>query len=37
MLVWSVLLGFVALLVVSVAQMAALLPDYAEPAEDLIN
>ena len=37
LLVWSVLLGFVALLVVSVAQMAALLPDYAEPAEDLIN
>ena len=37
LLVWAVLLGFVALLVVSVAQMAALLPDYAGPAEDLIN
>ena len=37
LLVWTVLLGFVALLVVSVAQMAALLPDYAEPAEELIN
>jgi AI-2 transport protein TqsA len=37
LLVWSVLLGFVALLVVSVAQMAALLPDYAGPAERLIN
>jgi AI-2 transport protein TqsA len=37
LLVWSVLLGFVALLVASVAQMAALLPDYAVPAERLIN
>jgi predicted PurR-regulated permease PerM len=37
LLVWSILLGFVALLVVSVAQMAALLPDYAGPAEELIN
>lgn len=37
LLVWSVLLGFVALLVVSVAQMAALLPDYAGPAEELIS
>jgi predicted PurR-regulated permease PerM len=37
LLVWSVLLGFVALLVASVAQMAALLPDYAVPAELLIN
>jgi predicted PurR-regulated permease PerM len=37
LLVWSVLLGFVALLVASVAQMAALLPDYAIPAERLIN
>jgi predicted PurR-regulated permease PerM len=37
LLVSSVLLGFVALLVASVAQMAALLPDYAGPAEDLIN
>jgi AI-2 transport protein TqsA len=37
LLVWAVLLGFVALLVLSVAQMAALLPDYAGPAEDLIN
>ena len=37
LLVWTVLLGFVALLVVSIAQMAALLPDYAEPAERLIS
>jgi predicted PurR-regulated permease PerM len=37
LLVWTVLLGFVALLVASVAQMAALLPDYAEPAEQLIS
>jgi predicted PurR-regulated permease PerM len=37
LLVCSVLLGFVALLVVSIAQMAALLPDYAEPAERLLN
>jgi predicted PurR-regulated permease PerM len=37
LLVWSVLLGFVALLVASVAQMAALLPDYAVPAQRLIN
>jgi AI-2 transport protein TqsA len=37
LLVWSVLLGFVALLVACVAQMAALLPDYAVPAERLIN
>ncbi|SOC49773.1 Predicted PurR-regulated permease PerM [Blastococcus aggregatus] len=36
-LVWSVLLGFVALLVVSVAQLAALLPDYAGRAEELID
>ena len=36
-LVWSVLLSFVALLVLSIAQMAALLPDYAGPAEVLIN
>ena len=36
-LVWSVLLGFVALLVLAVAQMAALLPDYADRAEVLIN
>ena len=33
----DVLLAFVALLVLSVAQMAALLPDYAGPAEVLIN
>src|SRR5688500_7071888 len=37
LLVWSVLLGFVALLVACVAQMAALLPAYAVPAERLIN
>ncbi|TFV51689.1 AI-2E family transporter [Blastococcus sp. TF02A_35] len=37
LLVWAVLLGFVALLVVSVAQFAALLPDYADQAQVLIN
>lgn len=36
-LVWSVLLAFVALLVLSAAQLAALLPDYADQAEVLIN
>ena len=36
-LVWTVLLSFVALLVLSIAQMAALLPDYAGRAEILIN
>jgi AI-2 transport protein TqsA len=36
-LVWAVLLAFVALLVVSAAQLAALLPDYADQAETLIN
>ena len=36
-LVWTVLLAFVALLVVSAAQLAALLPDYAGQAEILIN
>ena len=36
LLVWSVLLGFVALLVVSIAQFAALLPNYAGEAEALI-
>ena len=36
-LVWSVLLSFMALLVLSIAQMAALLPDYAGRAEVLIN
>jgi AI-2 transport protein TqsA len=36
-LVWSVLLSFVGLLVLSVAQMAALLPDYTDRAEVLIN
>jgi predicted PurR-regulated permease PerM len=36
-LVWTVLLGFVALLVLSVAQLAALLPDYAERAQSLLN
>ncbi|MBJ7454154.1 MAG: AI-2E family transporter [Blastococcus sp.] len=36
-LVWAVLLGFVALLVISVAQLAALLPDYSDRAEELIN
>jgi predicted PurR-regulated permease PerM len=36
-LVWAVLLAFVALLVASAAQLAALLPDYADQAEILIN
>ena len=36
-LVWAVLLAFVALLVVSAAQLAALLPDYTGQAEVLIN
>lgn len=37
LLVWSVLLSFVALLVLAIAQMAALLPDYAGRAEILLN
>jgi AI-2 transport protein TqsA len=36
-LVWAVLLGFVTLLVVSIAQFAALLPDYASQAEALLG
>ena len=36
-LVWTVLLSFVGLLVLSVAQLAALLPDYTGRAEVLIN
>jgi len=36
-LVWTVLLSFVGLLVLAVAQMAALLPNYASQAEVLIN
>jgi AI-2 transport protein TqsA len=36
LLVWTILLGFVALLVVSIAQFAALLPNYAGSAEALI-
>jgi len=36
-LVWAVLLAFVALLVVSVAQLAALLPEYAGRAEFLLS
>jgi AI-2 transport protein TqsA len=36
-LVWTVLLAFVGLLVLSAAQFAALLPDYADQAENLIN
>jgi AI-2 transport protein TqsA len=36
-LVWTVLLAFVGLLVLSAAQLAALLPDYAGQAEVLIN
>ncbi|MGY1637443.1 AI-2E family transporter [Geodermatophilus sp. SYSU D00742] len=35
-LVWSILLAFVALLVVSIAQFANLLPDYAGSAERLL-
>ena len=35
--VWTVLLSFVGLLVLAVAQMAALLPDYSDRAEVLIN
>lgn len=37
LLVWAVLLAFVALLVASLAQFAALLPDYADQAQVLIN
>src|SRR5688500_10756845 len=37
LLVWAVLLAFVALLVVSAAQFAALLPNYAGRAEILIG
>jgi AI-2 transport protein TqsA len=37
LLVWAVLLAFVALLVVSAAQFAALLPHYTDQAEVLIN
>jgi predicted PurR-regulated permease PerM len=36
-LVWAVLLGFVGLLVLAVAQLAALLPDYSGQAQTLIN
>jgi AI-2 transport protein TqsA len=36
-LVWAVLLAFVALLVISAAQLAALLPDYSVRAQQLIN
>jgi AI-2 transport protein TqsA len=36
LLVWAILLGFVALLVISIAQFAALLPNYAGSAEALI-
>jgi AI-2 transport protein TqsA len=36
-LVWTVLLAFVGLLVLSVAQLAALLPNYAGQAEVLID
>lgn len=37
LLVWTVLLGFVALLVVTVAQLAGRLPEYAGQAENLID
>jgi predicted PurR-regulated permease PerM len=37
LLVWAVLLSFVALLVVSVAQLAALLPDYAPEFNTLLR
>jgi AI-2 transport protein TqsA len=36
-LVWTVLLLFVGLLVASAAQLAALLPDYADEAQTLLN
>lgn len=36
LLAWTVLLGFVALLVASLAWFAALLPDYADSAEALV-
>jgi AI-2 transport protein TqsA len=36
-LVWTVLLVFVGLLVISAAQLAALLPNYSENAQRLIN
>jgi AI-2 transport protein TqsA len=36
-LVWAVLLSFVGLLVLSVAQMAALLPNYTDEAQALLN
>ena len=36
-LVWGVLLSFVGLLVLSVAQMAALLPNYTDQAQTLLN
>jgi len=36
-LVWAVLLSFVGLLVLSVAQMAALLPNYSDQAQILLN
>src|SRR4051812_4388521 len=36
-LVWTVLISFVGLLVLSVAQLAALLPHYSDRAEVLIN
>jgi predicted PurR-regulated permease PerM len=36
-LVWTVLLAFVALLVLSVAQLAALLPNYSGRATELLN
>ncbi|MGY1814459.1 AI-2E family transporter [Blastococcus sp. SYSU D00820] len=36
-LVWTVLLSFVALLVLSIAQLAALLPDYAPQFNDLLR
>jgi predicted PurR-regulated permease PerM len=36
-LVWTVLLAFVALLVLSVAQLATLLPNYADRAQLLLN
>jgi predicted PurR-regulated permease PerM len=36
-LVWAVLLAFVALLVLAAAQLAALLPDYTDQAQLLIN
>jgi predicted PurR-regulated permease PerM len=36
LLVWGILLGLVTMLILAVAQLAALLPDYAGRAEDML-